>query len=106
MGTVTQKDRIRAKLKVGDTTVRILLSHPMHTGRAKDEQEQLIPAEFIQDIRCWRNQQEVLTIKCGTATAANPYFSFQLQGGEQGDIIAVRWVDNLGRKGKVETVVK
>jgi thiosulfate oxidation carrier complex protein SoxZ len=106
MGTATQKDRIRAKLKAGGTTVRVLLAHPMHTGRVKDEQENLIPAEFIQDIRCWRNEEEVLAIKCGTATAANPYFSFQLYGGKQGDIIAIRWVDNLGRKGKAETVVK
>jgi len=101
-----RKDRIRAKLKSDGTTVRILLSHPMHTGRAKNKAEVLIPAEFIQDIRCWRNDEEVLSIKCGTATARNPYFSFQLAGGEEGDKITLRWVDNLGAKGKAETVVK
>jgi len=100
------KDRLRAKLKKGDTTVRVLLSHPMHTGRAKNESEELISAEFIQDIRCWRNDDEILTIKCGTATARNPYFSFQLAGGELGDKILVRWVDNLGAKGLIETRVK
>lgn len=103
---LSSKDRLRAKLKAGDTTVRVLLSHPMHTGRAKNEAEQLIPAEFIQDIRCWRNDEEVLTIKCGTATSRNPYFSFNLVGGEQGDKIAIRWVDNMGEKGFVETDVK
>ena len=103
---LASKDRLRAKLKSGDTTVRVLLSHPMHTGRAKNNEEQLIPAEFIQDIRCWRNEAEVLTIKCGTATAKNPYFSFQLVGGEVGDKISLRWVDNVGAKGLVETVVK
>jgi len=101
-----RKDRIRAKLKAEDTTVRVLLSHPMHTGRAKNEAEQLIPAEFIQDIRCWRNDEEVLSIKCGTATARNPYFSFHLVGGKQGDKITLRWVDNMGAKGIAETVVK
>ncbi len=105
MGLVV-KDRIRAKLKTDDTNVRVLLAHPMHTGRAKNEAEELIPAEFIQDIRCWRNGEEVLTIKCGTATAKNPYFSFQLVGGQQGDKISIRWVDNLGAKGTVETIVK
>jgi len=100
------KDRIRAKLKEGDTSVRVLLSHPMHTGRGKNEAEDIIPAEFIQDIRCWRNDDEVLTIKCGTATARNPYFSFQLEGGKQGDKISIRWVDNLGAKGMTETLVK
>jgi len=105
MGLVA-RDRIRAKLKAGDTHVRILLAHPMHTGRAKNEQGELIPAEFIQDIRCWRNKQEVLTIKCGTATSRNPYLSFILAGGEVNDTIMIRWVDNLGAKGVVETKVQ
>lgn len=99
------KNRIRAKLKAGNTTVRVLLAHPMHTGRGEDETGKLIPAQFIQDIRCWRNTEEVLTIKCGTATARNPYFSFQLAGGEIGDKIELRWVDNLGAKGTVQASV-
>jgi thiosulfate oxidation carrier complex protein SoxZ len=103
---IKARDRIRAKLKEGQTTVRVLLAHPMHTGRAKDERGELIPAEFIQDIRCWRNDSEVLTIKCGTATARNPYFSFQLTGGAAGDTIMIRWVDNKGAKGTAETTVQ
>jgi len=105
MGSVS-KDRIRAKLKAEGTTVKVLLAHPMHTGRAKNEAEELIPAEFIQDIRCLRNGQEVLTVKCGTATAKNPYFSFGLIGGEIGDSIEITWVDNLGNKGMAEATVK
>lgn len=103
---IEARDRIRAKLQGGHTSVRLLLAHPMHTGRAEDEQGELIPAEFIQDIRCWRNDEEMLAIKCGTATARNPYFAFQLEGGAKDDLIAVRWVDNKGRKGKVEARVR
>lgn len=103
---IKARDRIRAKLKEGQTTVRVLLAHPMHTGRGENEQGELIAAEFIQDIRCWRNDNEVLTIKCGTATARNPYFSFQLTGGEAGDKIMIRWVDNLGAKGVAETFLQ
>jgi sulfur-oxidizing protein SoxZ len=99
------KDRIRAKLKVDETTVRLLLAHPMHTGRGKNEAGELIPAEYIQDIRCWRNDDEMLTIKSSTATARNPYFSFQLLGGQLGDKITIRWVDNVGAKGTAETIV-
>lgn len=103
--TIAARDRIRAKLKDGHTTVRILLAHPMHTGRGENEQGDLIPAEYIQDIRCWRNETEMLAIKCGTATARNPYFAFQLEGGAKDDLIAIRWVDNKGRKGRVEARV-
>lgn len=102
---IRARDRIRAKLTNGHTSVRVLLAHPMHTGRGEDEQGALIPAQFIQDIRCWRNGNEVLTIKCGTATARNPYFSFQLKGGASGDKIMVRWVDNVGDKGIAETLI-
>jgi len=103
---ITARDRIRVKLLDEQTTVRVLLAHPMHTGRGENELGELIPAEFIQDIRCWRNKQEVLTIKCGTATARNPYFSFQLVGGAVGDLIEIRWVDNLGAKGYAEAVIQ
>lgn len=103
---MTSQDRIRAKLKSGDTHVRVLLSHMMHSGRGKTVGGELIAEEFIQDIRCWRNEEEVLSIKCGTATSRNPYFSFQLIGGEIGDKILIRWVDNLGKKGSVETLVQ
>jgi sulfur-oxidizing protein SoxZ len=102
---IKARDRIRAKFQDGQTTVRVLLAHPMHTGRGKNEQGELIPAEFIQDIRVWRNDVEVMIIKCGTATARNPYFSFQLAGGESGDRIAIRWVDNMGAKGSAETTL-
>lgn len=103
--TTKTRDRIRAKLLKGNTLVRILLAHPMHTGRGKNSKDELIPAEFIQDIRCWRNNEEVLTVKCGTATSRNPYFAFQLNGGEVGDVIRLRWVDNIGAKGTAETKV-
>ncbi len=99
------EDRMRVKLKSGDTHIRILLAHPMNNGQGVDALGEPIPQEFIQDIRCWRNDDEVLAIKCGTATSTNPYFSFQLAGGEQGDKIAVRWVDNTGAKGEVEILV-
>jgi len=100
------RDRLRAKIKNKNTKVRVLLSHPMDTGRAKNDAGELIPAKFIQDIRCWRNDKEVLAVKCGTGISKNPYFSFQLAGGELGDKITLRWVDNLGGKGKVDTKVQ
>lgn len=99
------EDRLRARLTADHTEVRMLLIHPMDSGRGLDIEGRPIPAAFIQDIRCWRNDEEVLSIKCGGATAENPYFAFQLVGGEAGDIIKVRWVDNLGKKGVVDTRV-
>jgi len=99
------EDRIRATIRSGNTHIRLLLAHPMQSGRNFDINNKPIEAEFIQDIRCWRNDDEVLAIKCGGATSENPYFSFRLAGGDMGDLIIIRWVDNTGAKGLVKTQV-
>jgi thiosulfate oxidation carrier complex protein SoxZ len=102
-----QHDRIRATLREGHTEIRVLLIHPMASGREQNKMsvEAVSSPHFIQDIRCWRNGEQMLAVKCGPATAENPYFSFQLVGGESGDKIKVRWVDNIGQKGIVEVKV-
>ncbi|MDG1688554.1 MAG: thiosulfate oxidation carrier complex protein SoxZ [Gammaproteobacteria bacterium] len=104
-----QHDRIRAALREGHTEIRVLLIHPMISGRDENKvpaDDAISPPHFIQDIRCWRNGDEMFAVKCGPATAENPYFSFQLTEGESGDKIKVRWVDNIGQKGIVEVMVK
>lgn len=102
---IAGEDRIRVTLRSGHTHIRLLLAHTMHTGRHLDDNNVVVEAEFIQDIRCWRNEDEVLAIKCGPATSQNPYFSFQLAGGDVGDIIMIRWVDNKGAKGGLKAKV-
>ena len=71
MGLIS-KDRIRAKLRADDTNVRLLLAHPMHTGRAQDAGEQAMYKERINErlvlyffflISCYmapRNQLNIL----------------------------------------------
>ena len=102
---IMAEDRIRATLRADNTHIRLLLAHPMHSGRQLDKDNMLVNAEFIQDIRCWRNDNEVLVIKCGIGTSQNPYFSFELAGGQVGDTIAIRWVDNTGAKGDMKAIV-
>ena len=102
---IKAEDRIRATLRANNTHIRLLLAHPMQSGRQMNADNILINAEFIQDIRCWRNENEVLVIKCGGGTSQNPYFSFELGGGQVGDTIAIRWVDNTGAKGDIKATV-
>ncbi len=100
---LTDKDRLRAILHKEMTEVRMLMMHPMQ------EEQQLpnmvIEANYIQTIHCWRNDEQMLVIHCGPATSANPFFAFHLDGGASGDLIKVRWVDNQGHKGIIETRV-
>jgi sulfur-oxidizing protein SoxZ len=82
--------KMRAKLKDDVTEVKMIISHPMETGRKKDDFGVLIPAHFVQ----W-----------GTGISKNPYLTFYLKGAKVGDKIVVNWQDNLGQTGTGEILV-
>ncbi len=88
--------KMRAQLKDGMTEVKVLMSHPMETGRKKDDFDRLIPAHFVQLVTATLNGKVVLEAQWGTGISKNPYLTFRLKGAKLGDIVAVTWQDNLG----------
>ncbi len=88
--------KMRAQLKGGVTEVKVLMSHPMETGRKKDDYDRLIPAHFVQLVTATLNGKLVLEAQWGTGISKNPYLTFRLKGAKVGDIIEVAWQDNLG----------
>jgi sulfur-oxidizing protein SoxZ len=99
--------KIRAQAKEGVTTVKALITHPMHTGLQKDEKTgELIPAEFIQEVVCEHNGKNVLTAYWGTGVSKNPYLSFKFKGGAKGETVKLGWKDNLGKSDSTETEIR
>ncbi len=97
--------KMRAKL-IGDITeVKAIISHPMETGRKKDDFGQLIPAHFIQLVTATLNEKPVLEMQWGTGISKNPYLTFHLKGAKVGDKIVVNWQDNLSQTGTGEILV-
>jgi sulfur-oxidizing protein SoxZ len=88
--------KMRAQLKGDVTEVKVLMSHPMETGRKKDEFDRLIPAHFVQLVTATLNGKTVLEAQWGTGISKNPYLTFRLKGAKVGDIVSVTWRDNLG----------
>jgi len=88
--------KMRAQLKGGLVEVKVLMSHPMETGRKKDDFGQLIPAHFVQLVTATLNGKTVLEAQWGTGIAKNPYLTFRLKGAKVGDLVAVTWLDNRG----------
>lgn len=88
--------KMRAQLKGDFVEVKVLMSHPMETGRRKDDFNQLIPAHFVQLLTATLNGKTVLEAQWGTGISKNPYLTFRLRGANVGDIIEVTWHDNLG----------
>jgi sulfur-oxidizing protein SoxZ len=89
--------KIRAKEKAGLIQVRSLITHPMETGLRKDKKTgELVPAHFIQEVVAKLNDKVVMTANWGVAISQNPYLSFNIKGGKQGDQIQLTWIDNKG----------
>ena len=99
--------KIRAKqLKQSDLVqVKAIITHPMHTGRGKDDLGELIPAHFIQLITVKHNKQPAVDMQLGTGIAKNPYLTFHLTNAKVGDTVEIAWHDNMGKSGKAETAV-
>jgi len=98
--------KIRAKMRGDMAVVKSLMPHPMETGVRKDPDGNLIPAHFIQEVRCEHNGNLVLQADWGASVSKDPYFSFKVAGAKSGDTIKVSWVDNLGQTSSGEATLK
>jgi sulfur-oxidizing protein SoxY len=87
------------------TELKIIIVHPMRTGRSKNDDGQLMPAHFMQLMQVVLNGKVVVDAQTGTGISRNPYFTFYLQDAKVGDVIAVNWQDNNGLSGHGEVTV-
>ena len=97
--------KMRAKLTGEVTDVKVFISHPMETGRKKDDFGVLIPAHFIQLVTATLNDKPVLEMQWGTGISKNPYLTFHVKGAKLADKVIVTWFDNLGKTGTGEILV-
>jgi sulfur-oxidizing protein SoxZ len=100
----TDFGRIRAKAAEGGIAVRALIRHPMETGSRKQPRtDEPIPRHYIQAVVCEHNGEPVLSLDWGWGVSANPYLAFRIQRGQPGDTVAIRWTDDKGEAGRLET---
>ncbi len=97
--------KIRAKLDGDLVQVKVLMAHIMETGLRKNQQGDLIPAHYIQQITATHKDKVVLSAQWGPAISANPFISFKFKGGARGDRVKIAWVDNKGDTRTDETVI-
>lgn len=99
--------RLKAKLKGGITHVKTKIKHPMETGARKDlETGKLIPAHFIEEVKCEHEGKEVMSAIWGSGVSANPYCAFKFKGGAAGEKIKLTWKDNKGGTGSKEVEIE
>jgi sulfur-oxidizing protein SoxZ len=95
-GMSSDNMKMRAQLKGEFVEVKVLMSHPMETGRRKDAAGQVVLAHFVQLLTATLNGKKVLEAQWGTGIAKNPYLTFRLKNARVGDIVEVTWHDNWG----------
>ena len=97
--------KLRAKLNGNITEIKAIIIHPMHTGRAKDDFGNIIPAHFIQVADLMVNDQPAFQMQWGTGIAKNPYLTCYVNNAKMGDKVRLTWHDNLGKTGTGEIEV-
>ena len=89
--------KLKAKAENGETTVKVLIKHPMETGRRKDKESgELVPSHYIEEITCSYQGEPVMTAEWGPTISKNPFLSFTFTGGAAGETIELSWKDNKG----------
>jgi sulfur-oxidizing protein SoxZ len=105
VANMSENMRMRAQIKGEITEVKVLMTHPMETGRRKNDVGDLIPANFIQLVSATLNGKPLIEAQWGTAISKNPYLTFHLRGAKVGDVVRVNWTDNQGKTGAGEIAV-
>jgi sulfur-oxidizing protein SoxZ len=100
---MSNKMRVRAKLKGDETEVKALINHPMETGQRKDSKSgQLVPAHFIQEVVCEHNGSVIMSAVWSGGISKDPYLAFQFKGGAVGDTVKLSWTDNKNESDSLE----
>ncbi|MGE0387104.1 MAG: thiosulfate oxidation carrier complex protein SoxZ [Gammaproteobacteria bacterium] len=87
---------MRTEWSGSQATLRIVIPHPMQTGRHAGDDGVVVPAHFIEEITCEHVGRVVLRARWGSGIARNPSLGLRLRRAAPGDEIRIAWVDNLG----------
>lgn len=99
--------KVKTKMKNGMTTVRVLANHPMETGwRKDDETGEIIPEKFIQELNCIHDGREVFVAYLSQGISKDPYLAFSFSGGNKGDKLVLKWIDNTGESATTEAEIR
>ena len=85
--------------------IKVIIVHPMRTGRSKNDDGKTLPAHFMQTLVLAHNGQTIFEMQSSTAISKNPYLTVYLKQGKLGDTISASWQDNLGYRGEGKIAV-
>ena len=101
---MAKKTKIKAKLKKGVITVKVLATHSMMSyDEAKKKKK---PANFITYITGTVNNEIVFEASTSQFLSKNPYLKFKFKGANKGDKIEIKWTDLSGKSNVSKSKIK
>ncbi|MBN1929656.1 MAG: thiosulfate oxidation carrier complex protein SoxZ [Chlorobiaceae bacterium] len=97
--------KIKAVVQNNVASVKMLIPHPMETGRRKEQNGAIVPAHFITEITATCGGDTVFRAELGPGVSKDPYLSFQFNGAKAGQMLKVTWVDSKGGSGTSEVAM-
>lgn len=98
-----------AKVKKGMAQVKLLIKHPMDSGRKMVDGKMVHDKEkekFMQHLLVQHKGNTVYEMDSTSAISKNPFIKFEFEGAAKGDMITVEWKDNKGDSDKEEIKLK
>jgi sulfur-oxidizing protein SoxZ len=93
---------IKPRVKVPKTAsageileIKALISHPMHTGRAKDKSGNKIPRKIINKFSVRFEGESVFEASFEPAVSANPFIAFPFKASKSGEFEFI-WTEDGG----------
>lgn len=97
--------KVKAVAQNNVVSVKILIQHPMETGRRKDDSGTMVPAHYITEVTAQHNGETVFHAETGPGISKDPYLSFQFTGAKAGESLKISWIDTKGGSETSDTVI-
>ena len=98
MASIKPRVKIPKEVSIDEIVeIKTLIRHPMHSGRMKDVDGQIIPRQIINSFSAKFNGKEVFQMDLEPSISTNPFIVFQYKAKESGTF-DFEWIDDNGEK--------
>ena len=84
--------------------VKTLLRHPMHSGRMKDSEGNVIPRQIINKFIAYFNDDVIFSVDIEPSISSNPYIVFPFKVKESGTFNLL-WQEDTGEEYSMEKTI-
>jgi len=98
MSSIKPRVKVPKEVSIDEIVeIKTLIRHPMHSGRMKDNDGQIIPRQIINSFSAKFNGKEVFQMDLEPSISTNPFIVFQYKVKESGTF-DFEWIDDNGEK--------